>query len=125
MMLLDGGRIPLPTIGGNTIPLIFRLTGILRYQLLVAEPFRRRLRERMPVPSVAAWNMPMQFRVPAAAGIGASTERSEVKRIARRRPEGAGPPYKKKQQPCHFRCEIEFHKILNINTLPPPANIEK
>ena len=73
MMLLDGGRIPLPTIGGNTIPLIFRLTGILRYQLLVAEPFRRRLRERMPVPSVAAWNMPMQFRVPAAAGIGAGT----------------------------------------------------
>ena len=29
---------------------------------------------------------------PAAAGIGASTERSAVERIARRRPQGAGPP---------------------------------
>ena len=36
--------------------------------------------------------MPTPPRGSVAAGIGASTERSEVERIARRRPQGAGPP---------------------------------
>ena len=44
---------------------------------------------------VAAWNMPIPLRSSVAAGIGASTERSAVERIARRRPQGAGPPKEK------------------------------